>query len=53
MLLEGEYKGLLNGEFDVLKVVGLLGGRRGGNPLETDPKYPRGYDGLNRDGGTS
>ena len=53
MLLEGEYKGLVSGEFDVLKVVGLLGRRRSRNPLEADPKYPRGYDALNRDGGTS
>ena len=53
MLLEGEYKGLVSGEFDVSKVVGLLGRRTSRNPLEADPKYPRGYNALNRDGGTS
>src|SRR5277367_1176887 len=37
MLLEGEYKGLVSGEVDILKGVGLLGGRRSGNPLEADP----------------
>jgi putative NADH-flavin reductase len=45
MLLEGDYKSLARGEFELHKVIGLL--RQDRNPLTRS----HGYDSLNRDGG--
>lgn len=50
MLLEGDYKSLVRGEFDLGKVIKLL--RSGDeNPLSRSPTKGS-YDSLNRDGGT-
>jgi putative NADH-flavin reductase len=51
ILLEGDYKSLAQGKFDPSKVIGLLQQSRHRNPLQADPKQPRGYDKINRDGG--
>jgi hypothetical protein len=51
ILLEGDYKSLAQGKWDTSKALGLLGQYKSRNPLEADPKHPRGYDALNRDGG--
>lgn len=52
ILLEGDYKSLARGKWDTRKALGLLGQYKSRNPLEEDPRHPRGYDALNRDGGT-
>ena len=51
MLLERDYKSLARGEFELSKLLGLLQQLQSRNPLEADPQHPRGYNGLNRDGG--
>lgn len=51
MLLEGEYKSIARGEFELSKVLSLLRQLKSRNPLEADPQLPRGYNALNRDGG--
>jgi hypothetical protein len=48
MLLEGDYKSLARGEFNIGKVMKLLRHQEK-NPLTRS----RGYDSLNRDGGTA
>ena len=48
MLLEGDYKSLAKGQFDLQKIINLIR-ERNTNPLTRS----RGYDLLNRDGGTS
>jgi nucleoside-diphosphate-sugar epimerase len=48
MLLEGDYKSLAQGKWDVSKFLGLL---RSANPLQADPENPSRYDRVNRDGG--
>lgn len=50
--MEGDYKSLARGKWDTRKALGLLGQYKSRNPLEADPRHPRGYDALNRDGGT-
>jgi hypothetical protein len=51
MLLESDYKGLAQGNWDGKKVLGLLRQFKSPNPLDADPKRPSGYNALNRDGG--
>jgi hypothetical protein len=53
MLLESDYKSLAQGKWDGKKVLGLLNSLRSRNPLDADPKRPRGYDAVNRDGGNT
>jgi len=52
ILLEGDYKSLAKGKWDTRKALRLLGQYKSRNPLEADPRDPRGYDALNRNGGT-
>ena len=52
MILEGDYKSLAQGNFEVSKIIGLLR-QKTSNPLEANPKRPHGYNALNRDGGTT
>jgi hypothetical protein len=51
MLLEGDYKSLVQGKFDASKVLELLRQNKTRSPLEANPLHPRGYDAVNRDGG--
>jgi hypothetical protein len=53
ILLEGDYKSLAQGKWNTSKALGLLAQYKSRNPLAADPKHPRGYDALNRDGGTN
>ena len=52
ILLEGDYKSLAQGNFEISKIIGLLR-QKTTNPLEANPKRPHGYNALNRDGGTT
>ena len=50
ILLEGDYKSLAQGNFEISKIIGLLR-QKSRNPLDNDPERPEGYNALNRDGG--
>ncbi len=52
ILLEGDYKSLAKGKWDTRKAHRLLGQYKSRNPLEADPRDLRGYDALNKNGGT-